>query len=294
MRVVKILLLGANGSLGQAFVRDWKGSHDVTAWARDEMDLCKVDQIANKLASVDFEVLVNAAGMTKLEACEDDVKAAELVNVEAPGLMADFCAKHGRELVHFSTDYVLEGADKSGIAEGQCEEARSVYGRTKLAGEKNVLEHFPAAVVARVSWLFGGGREGFLEKIVRMALAGEALEGVGDKFSKPTSCRDVAGWVEEIMRRKMRGENFGGVWHLTHPGEGESWASYARKILEVMTRVGMLESIPDVRERQLDEMTFFRAVRPRFTVMEPRRMADAGISMRSWEEAAEECLRLYH
>ena len=155
MPAPRILILGSNGGLGRALVRQLAPNHEVTAWTRAELDFDQPEAIASKLAGCEFDVLLNPAGMTNPDACEAQPEKARLANVLGPQMLAQCCHERGARLIHFSTDYVFSGEPRELWVEDDPTEPVNLYGRTKREGEWAVLQACPDALVARVSWLFG-------------------------------------------------------------------------------------------------------------------------------------------
>lgn len=231
------------------------------------------------LAELECDVLLNPAGMTDLEDCHDHPELAWRVNAEAPGELAAWAARKGVRLIHFSTDYVLDGTAPGLKPEDHPVAPLSDYARSKHAGEQAVLAH-PGSCVVRVSWLFGPEKPSFVDKVRRQAMRGEEIAAVADKFSLPTFTADLAPWIEALVHSRTTG-----VFHACNSGEPVSWHGLARATLDVLERTGVLAERPALIEQALDSMAF-RAPRPRHTAMSTGRLAAAlGIRPRPWQEA---------
>src|SRR5437763_15619457 len=136
---MKIMILGAGGRLGAALVREYRDKHDVAAFSHAQLDLWNLDDLRQKLGATNFDVLINAAAFTNVDLCETERDRAFLINAEAPGVLARTCCDKRAKLIHFSTDYVFDGEKREPYAEEDEAKPISVYGESKLAGEKNVL-----------------------------------------------------------------------------------------------------------------------------------------------------------
>lgn len=284
---MKIVLIGAKGKLGGALAREWIGKHEVKALTRADIDLRETDELGHLLDETEFDALVNCAALASPDACLDDVEAARLVNEEAPQVMARACREHGARLLHFSTDYVLDGHEEGLKDETAATYANGEYGRSKRAGEEAVLEEMESGVVGRVSWVFGTEPGGFCETIVQRAKRGEELEAISDKFSMPTYARDIAKWSELLLSR----EEAQGIYHLTHTGDPQSWWSYGSQVLEDAFDLGLLEKPAKISSTKMAELNIFRAPRPIHTAMTPRRLQEElGVAVRDWRSAARDCL----
>ena len=289
---MELVLVGATGKLGRYLYDRWKDVYQVRAIRREDVDLRDAKALRRMLREARFDALVNCAAMASPEACEEGPEDARLVNTEAPGVMAEVCSERGGRMVHFSTDYVLDGTEP-GLKDEQASTGPiNVYGQTKLDGEQRVLEASPSAAVCRVSWIFGTRPSGFLESILTRARSGEALEAVADKWSTPTCVREIRRVVEMLVHDP----DHGGVFHVTHGGEPESWWSYGRKVLEMAESFGFLEDGWAISPRKMAEIPQLAVRRPVHTGMAPRRLErEFGWLVPEWETAArEEIVRLWN
>ncbi|BCX47615.1 dTDP-4-dehydrorhamnose reductase [Haloferula helveola] len=279
---MRVAITGTTGRVGRALADRLRGRHQVLELPRGEWDLA-APGLVSRIEALDFDVLLNPAAITSLEACEDDPALAERVNAAVPAELAESCRRSGRVMVHFSTDYVLGGADEGLHGEDVKVNPLSVYGSTKAAGERAVLD--AEGCVIRVSWVFGPERPAFPEQVVSRALAGEPLAAVADKTSLPCFTKDLAGWIERLLEEGIRNE----LLHACNAGEPVSWNGMAEAILDQMVEAGALAARPEVEVQHLDEVSFFRATRPRHTAMATGRLASRlGEAPRHWREAMRE------
>lgn len=274
---MRLAVTGTTGRVGAALARHFAGFHEVVSLPRTEFDFSDPRAMADRLERLDCDVLLNPGGLTGLEACEDDPALARRLNVEGPALMAEWASHRGVKLVHFSTDYVFSGELPGLRLESEAAGPLSVYGCTKLAGEDAVLAH-PGNLVLRVSWVFGPEKPSFLDSVVRSALAGDPISAIEDKFSLPTSTRDLCAWVEGLLNRGLDG-----LYHACQSGEPVSWHGMAEAVVEELVRQQRLSALPPVRATRLDEATVFRAKRPRHSAMSTEKLSQAlGEQPRPW------------
>src|SRR5436190_11611316 len=136
---MKIVIIGSSGRLGAALMREYRDRYDVAGFNRAQLDLSNLNDVRERLRVTNLDVLINAAAFTNVDLCETERDRAFLINAEAPGVLAELCdAKHAK-LIHFSTDYVFDGEKRAPYTEHDEPNPISVYGESKLAGEKNVL-----------------------------------------------------------------------------------------------------------------------------------------------------------
>lgn len=273
------LVLGAKGQLGHALGRALAGEA-VVACGR-EVDVTQPAALAKALAGatgVPPDVVVNAAAFTHVDRCEREPEEAMRVNGLAPGLLATACARVGAKLVHVSTDYVFDGEGDRPYREDDATGPRSVYGRTKLAGEEAVRAAAPDSLIVRTSWVYGRGRN-FVAAILAQAQRGGPLRVVEDQRGCPTSARSLA---EGLLALVERGAT--GLYHLAGAGEA-SWWELARAALDLTGRHEV--PVARIRTEELD----LDAPRPRYSVLDCGKAAAAGVRLPDWREALHRHLR---
>lgn len=283
---MRIAVTGTSGRVGRALVNRLGVNHEVIELPRGVLDLAERGSLVRALDQFDCEVLVNPAGVTGLEACEDDPVMARRVNGEAVGELASWAAARGVRLIHFSTDYVLGGRHSGLQDEEVVPEPLSVYGSSKHAGEQWVLEH-AGHLVIRVSWVFGAEKPSFIDSVFDSALANKPISAVADKYSLPTFTRDLGEWVEKLI--ELGGT---GLVHACNSGVPVSWHGMATVVVREMVACGVIDHLPEIEACKLDEVPWFRAVRPRHTAMATPRLAKLlGESPRPWQQAVAEYVR---
>jgi dTDP-4-dehydrorhamnose reductase len=274
---MRIAITGTTGRVGKALVHHLAGPHEVIALPRTRLDLA-LPGCENILRELDFDVLLNPAGLTSLEQCEDESLLARRVNADAPAALAGLCRERGVKMLHFSTDYVFDGREPGLRREDEQPSPLSVYGKTKRDGEQAVLA--AGAAVMRISWVFGPEKPAFPDQILDRALAGQDLAAVADKFSRPTFTGDLCEWVGAWLAA----DSPAGLLHACNGGPVTSWHGMALEILAFLAERGI--AAPPLKALALDEMTAFRAPRPRHTAMDIQRLeALLGTAPRDWREA---------
>lgn len=222
---MRCLVLGGTGMLGRAVVAEARSR----GWAalglsRDQADVTDPDRLAGWVRSFHPEVVVNCAAFTKVDACEDQSAHAFRINGEAVAHVASAAALTGARLVHLSTDYVFDGAAQEPYSEDAPTGPLSVYGSSKLAGERHALD-YDRGLVVRASWLFGPGGPNFVATMVGLIEQGKVpLRVVADQFGGPTYTVFLARAVLDLARRGATG--------LVHYRNGEptSWYAFAAEI----------------------------------------------------------------
>ncbi len=286
----KIVIIGAGGRLGAALQRIYSSEHAVVGFSHAELDLAATDQLRVTLGALDFDVLINSAAQTNVDRCETHPDEAFQLNSEAPRVMAEICSGKNARLIHVSTDYVFDG-DKTGpYTEDDPANPISVYGASKLAGEKNVLAPDSRHVVARVSWVFGPDRPSFIDWAIGEAREKDVVNAVADKFSTPTYTLDLANMLRPLFES---GAATSGIIHLTGDG-GCSWQEYAQWAVDCCVQAGIPLKARKVGAISLADMKNFVARRPLHTVLATDKYQRlTGHKPRHWRDAVAEYVRDY-
>jgi dTDP-4-dehydrorhamnose reductase len=285
----KIVIVGTGGRLGAALAREFK-KYDVTGFNREQLDLSDLDGLSAKLHSMIFDVLINAAGFTNVDACETERDRAFLINAEAPGVLAKICnAKHAK-LIHFSTDYVFDGEKRTPYTEEDNATPISFYGESKLIGEQNVQAAGDNHLVVRVSWVFGPDRPSFVDAMIKRAEENENVAAVADKFSTPTYTHDIAGMLPRFFDRAVEG----GILHFANVGKC-SWQEYAQWALDCCGDAGVPLKTATVGELKLNDMKNWIARRPVYSVLSAAKYTElSGRTPRAWREAVGEYITRFY
>lgn len=309
---IKIAIVGAGGRLGAALEREYRGTGDVQAFAHKELDLRDQKGVREKLGVCEFDVLINAAAQTNVDRCETERAEAFALNAEAPRLLAEICQARGARFIHISTDYVFDGDKREPYREEDAAKPLSVYGESKLEGERQVLAIDANYLVVRVAWVFGPDRPSFIDWVVQRAREHARVEAVADKFSTPTYTLDIAEMLRPFLssRHGLAPEkpetcapalavpradrlHSGGVLHITNRGQC-SWQEYGQWALDCCRAAGVALRAREVGAISLREMKNFIARRPVYTVLATEKYEQlTGQPPRDWREAVADYIRAH-
>lgn len=280
--VLRPMIIGADGLVGSALVArlEARFPHTVSA-SRTELDIA--DRWATELdiERLDPTIVINCAAISNVDDAERNPERAAEVNANGAANLAAICRNGGRRLVHLSTDYVFDGTLAAEYLEEDAPGPVNAYGRTKLDGESAVLETLADAIVLRISFVFGPGRETFFDRIVREARAGRGeIRAIDGWVTKPTYNRDLAEAIEAILLDP----HASGLFHFANDG-AVSRFEFAREVVRLAGE-DPARVVP-IAPESLD----LPAVRPPATPLSTRRFAARfGWAPRPWVEAAREYL----
>jgi len=300
---MKIVILGAGGRLGAALVREYRGKYDVEGFNHTQLDLSNLNGVRERLGTTNFDVLINAAAFTNVDLCETERDRAFLINAEAPGVLARICCDKRAKLIHFSTDYVFDGEKRAPYTEEDEAKPISVYGESKLAGEKNVLATENRHLVVRVSWVFGPDRPSFIDGIIKRAQENREVDAIADKVSAPTYTVDIAEMIGRVLdawsRRArapdgLRAGRLQGIVHFANAGEC-SWQEYAQWALDRCHEAGLPLKATNVGARKLKDMANWIARRPVYSVLSTAKYTKfTDMPPRTWREAVADYIRRFY
>ena len=287
---MKIVILGSGGRLGAALLREYRDKFDVAGFNHTQLNLSDLGAVREKLRNIRFDILINAAGFTKVDLCETQPDRAFLINAEAPRVVAEICYEKNARLIHFSTDYVFGGDRREPYTEEDQASPISVYGESKLAGENNVLAAKSQNLVVRVSWVFGPDRPSFIDAMIQQAQENDEVDAVADKFSTPTYTLDIAAMLPQFFDANVEG----GILHFANAGQC-SWREYAQWAVDCCHDGGLPLKAKTIGERKLRDMTNWIARRPIYSVLSSRKYTKlTGISPRTWREAVSDYITRFY
>ncbi len=218
---MRVLITGAAGQVGRELVEVF-ADHQVIAADRTLLDVTDRDSVHQAVTTIEPDVIVHAAAWTAVDACEADPDRAYLVNALGPRFIGEAARSVGAHLCHISTDYVFDGTKTTPYVEWDEPNPQSVYGRSKLAGEREIG---PDATVVRTSWVCGRHGNNMVKTILRLAGEHDRLSFVDDQIGHPTFADDLARAI-----RRLVVERRAGLFHVTNQGSC-SWYEFARAVL---------------------------------------------------------------
>jgi dTDP-4-dehydrorhamnose reductase len=287
---MKILITGKNGQLGYELAEMFQHVGEVVALDRAELDLSKPETIAAKVAEIKPALILNAGAYTAVDLAEKEPDAAIAINAIAPGVLAEEANRLGIPIVHYSTDYVFDGAATIPYVETDRTGPLGVYGKSKLAGEIAVSTTAKRHVIMRVSWLYGNRRQNFMLTMLRLMRERESLAVVNDQIGAPTWVRLVARMTKQALRFEGARAAFNvdeGMYHVA-PRGATSWHGFASAIL-----AGTHDA--ERKVRTINAITTAQyptpAKRPAYSVLDCTKIEQAlDMQMPTWESELRDCI----
>jgi dTDP-4-dehydrorhamnose reductase len=275
----RYVVIGATGQLGSDLVRTFDRPGDLVPLSTRDIDILDAPRARSILEALQPTCVVNTAAYNLVDRAEEDGRSAFALNAEAVGSLAVVCQAVGARLVHFSTDYVFDGAKRTPYLETDSPRPLSVYGESKLAGERLALERCERTVIFRVCGLFGlagslgKGKGNFVETMLRLAREGRPLRVVSDQVLCPSYTLDLARKVWAVLPKAAHP-----IYHLTNGGQ-TSWYEFARRALELAGATADLTPVTAVEYGA-------RARRPAYSVLAHAHLAALGEDdLRPWDAA---------
>jgi len=272
--VLKILVTGANGQLGQELVRlPARPDIEIAGFGRDELDVTDPEQCRNVIGSYKPEVVIHCAAYTKVDQAESEPDEAYRVNADGTRNAALAAEQIGAKFVYISTDYVFDGKANAPYRENDRPAPQSVYGKSKLAGEQWVQSLSSRYFIVRTSWVYGKYGSNFVKTMLRLAEERDRLKVVSDQVGSPTYTLDLAQFLLELGQTDHYG-----IFHASNTGAC-SWYEFAKAIFEER---GMTVQVEPCTTAEFPRP----APRPAYSVLDHGAIRAHGLKpLRPWREA---------
>ena len=283
---MKIAVTGAEGQLGSEFkiiAKDYP-DHSFNFLNKSSLDITSENSVKQFFKHNDIDFLINCAAYTAVDKAELEKDKARIVNEEAPRLLAQYCQEHNCVIIHYSSDYVYHKNGPATLTEQDNVNPKSIYAKTKLAGERAVLNECLQSIIIRTSWVYSSFGKNFVKTMLQLGRDREKVTIVNDQIGTPTYARDIAEATMHIVDKIKEGstENYG-VYNYSNLGI-TNWMDFAKKIFE-------LENIQcEVYPTSTLEYGA-AAERPLWSVLSKDKIqADFGLKIPHWEDSLSKCL----
>jgi dTDP-4-dehydrorhamnose reductase len=226
---LRVLITGAGGLVGRALTEHCKAEgEDVSAFNHDGLNIADPEAVREIVLSTSPDVVINCAAWTDVDGCESDPQKAQQVNAIGPESLASASRKAGALLITISTDYVFDGRKEGFYTQQDQPNPLSVYGHSKLEGERRAQSASAHTIVVRSGYIFGVGGNNFLSTFLARARRGESLKAILDMVGTPTYSQDLAQRLHRLAQMDLPG-----TYHVANAGEGVSFEGFAREALKI-------------------------------------------------------------
>ena len=278
----RILITGANGQLGNEMrvLSEEYPEHAYFFTDVAELDICNEQAVMDFVKANGIHTIVNCAAYTAVDNAEDHLEFCTRLNADAVGYLAKSAEANGAEFIQISTDYVFDGTAHVPYQETDPTYPESVYGSTKLEGERNALAYCSRAMVIRTAWLYSTFGNNFVKTMIRLGKERDSLGVIFDQIGTPTYARDLARAIFEAIRHGV----VPGVYHFSNEGVC-SWYDFAKAIHR-------LAGITTCQVKPLHTSEYpAKAKRPHYSVLDKSKIkATYGMEVPYWMESLEECI----
>lgn len=283
-----ILVTGAYGQLGNE-VRILSANYPEYNFMFtdvDSLDICDKDELIDFVTGNDIRYIINCAAYTAVDKAEDDTELCEKINATAVKNLGIAAAEAGAGIIHVSTDYVFDGTSCRPYTEDMPTKPCSVYGKTKLKGEKNLLKVCPNAIIIRTAWLYSPFGNNFVKTMIKLGSERESLNVIFDQVGTPTYAEDLADAILKAMDQTIDTDHDkGGVYHFSNEGVC-SWYDFTLKIHE-------LAGIKTCKVNPIETKDYpTKAARPHYSVLNKTKIKQAfNITIPHWEASLKNCIK---
>ena len=248
---MKILVIGTNGQVGHALMREL-AEHELIGITRQDCDLTNLDQIRQVIDQHQPELIINPAAYTQVDQAEDEPELAFQINRDAPRVMAEKAREYNIPLIHFSTDYVFDGEKKEAYVEDDPIHPLGVYGQSKCAGEVAIQEIGGLIYIFRTSWVYSNIGHNFYLTIKKLSQERDELKVVADQIGVPTSNQFIAEQIKQIL--PQLNDNNTGIYQLVPDGSC-SWYEFAKAIIDQTNPQFNLEHLHAIKTNEFPTKT---------------------------------------
>lgn len=280
---MNILVTGANGQLGNSVrkISNKYPQHKFVYTDMPEVDITNLQLLEDLVKKESINAIINCAAFAAVDKAESCEELAAKINIDGPKNLALAAKSVGAKLVHISTDYVFDGKSSLPLKESDATQPIGVYGRTKRQGEVEVEKSGCDAIVIRTAWLYSEYGNNFVKTMIKLGKERESLNVVYDQIGTPTYATDLAFAIMTLLEKGITGFQ---TYHFSNEGV-ISWFDFTKAIFEIAglsTKVNAIESFeyPTAAER------------PAYSVLNKRKIKEAGVTVPYWKESLKECIAI--
>lgn len=285
---MKILLLGKNGQVGWELQRSLVPLGELIALDRAGKDglcgdLTDLEGLRRTISIVKPNIIINAAAYTAVDNAENDKVNTNIVNAQAPRVLAEEALKIGAWLVHYSTDYIFDGSGNNAWQEKDKPNPLNEYGKSKLKGERAIENSGCKYLIFRASWVYGSKGNNFAKTMLRLANERQTLSVINDQVGAPTSAALLADCTAHALLQAIQKPELAGIYHLAASGQ-TTWYEYAKFVIEYTRNIGNQLLVTEIKPiSTLDYLT--PAKRPYNSRLNTEKLHNSfGLILPKWQQ----------
>ena len=278
---MKVLVLGANGQLGYEFSNFLRDKVELFAFSHSELDILDFEKLVNKFLKLSPDIVINCAAYTKVDQAEKEQALAYKINAVGARNVSFASFKIKAKVIYFSTDYIFDGNKGSPYIEFDKPNPLSIYGKSKLLGEKYTKEFNPNHLILRISWLYGIRGDNFVKTIIKLSRGNKLLRVVDDQIGTPTYTLDVVKQTWELVEK-----DYVGLFHSSNEG-AVSWFGFAN---EIVKKLNLNVDVVPIKTEEYKT----KAIRPKYSVLDNYLLKLENLNMmENWEKAFKNFVEKY-
>ena len=275
-----LLITGSQGQLGRELKNQLGEAPNIHYTDREELDITDEKAVKAYIAQHPIDIVINCAAYTAVDKAEDEPELANTIN----HIGAEILAKHIPTIIHISTDYIFDGTNNRPYQPQDIPNPISVYGQTKLAGEKAIFAHAKTALIIRTAWVYSNYGHNFVKTILRLSQTKNTLNIVSDQIGSPTYAKDLAQAILQILPQIQPNTKI--IGHYTNEGVC-SWYDLAKAIIEETQQTCQINPIMTTEYPT-------KAKRPAYSVLDKTTLKNQyHLTIRHWRDALRDCLKTY-
>ena len=282
---MKKIVTGKGGQLASEFEMLKGDDPNWTLLSVEDLDITDQSAVEDYFANLNFDLIINCAAYTAVDKAEDQLELAYAVNEKGLKNLINVCYKYGSRLVHYSTDYVFNGESSIPYSENDSTEPKSVYGKSKLAGEELLINNKAVeSIILRTSWVYSNFGQNFVKTMLRLGEEKSELGVVSDQIGTPTFARDLAEDTLKILEDSNYQWKNGDIFHYSNEGSC-SWYEFAKQIFDF---AGVEVELNSLSSEEFPT----RAVRPKFSLLDKSKFKKTfKVEINHWKNSLENMLK---
>ena len=282
--MIKALVTGGNGQLAQSLkdVVNHQDELDVDFQDLPDLDITNKQQLESYFLNNELDYCINCAAYTAVDLAEEQSDLAYAVNAEGPKYLAEVCQKHQVTLIHISTDFVFDGQKRIPYLETDAPNPLSVYGASKLQGERNIQDVMDTYFIVRTSWLYSEYGNNFIKTMLRLSETRDEISVVSDQIGSPTCAGDLA---EVLIKIVLSSSISYGIYHYSNGGI-VSWYDFA---VEIFKQLGKTIEVKPIKTKDYPTA----AKRPKYSVLDTTKIKNNfDCTIKDWQESLNKVIHI--